>query len=295
MNEKLIDQTTNPASEIVALFELFNGLEYSHPADTTLEVLSDHFGFNASSPEWFELIGIVASRIRSLREFISTVQDKFVQDRMRSQALDSLNQLSRLLQPEVMQNTWHNSKPQLQIDVHLGRIESFAQVSEKYRPLRLIPDEERQELLLKIAEMLKLLSENEDLPEWSIVPIKIGFDRLSQVLKHLEFFGHEAAIDALLLLHTNLNSLTGYTEELTNKTALFDILRKGMHIVFFTGELLLLPANAYQGYNVYKDISLEFMMNQKEDTLQIINEKAGQKALPDPKKKAKEKKNVGPQ
>jgi len=266
------------ASEIAALFSSFS--EIPNSADTTLNVLSKQFDCDPATSDWYELLGAMAARISSLRGFVVSVEDRFVKSRMRDQTLSSLDHMTAFLRPDQMNKRWDQVKSSLFTDQHISRLESFAAVAEKYRPLRKLSDEEREILVAKLQELLSNADlDLEGIPPWAAAPLKEGVQRLCHILEHFSFFGHQAAIDALLNLAGKVEAVAASDLSPDQKESAFDFARKTMHVVFFVGELLLLPANAYQVYHVYKDIALEHFVGKKDEKLALVNGKANQKAI----------------
>jgi hypothetical protein len=281
-------ELTDPASEISALFEEFASIEALN-TDTTQNVLSSYFECDPSSAEWYELVGTIASRIRSLREFIVNVDNRFVKEKMRSQTLVSLDHMNQFVGPQQMTQKWATTKANLFSDAHIARLESFAPIAEKYRPLRKLSDKEREAILEKLDAILLLIDEDHEkldqIPEWAVVPIVDGIKNLRRLIGHLRFFGHQAAIEAVLNLSIKVDSIAVCDLPEEQKKDLFSLIQKTMHVMFFVGEVLLLPANAYQGYHVYKEIALQHLIDQKEEKLALVDEKANQKLLPPPEDK----------
>ena len=291
------DKTTDPASEIADLFAEFSTIVPDHRDDNTQDVLSSYFKCDPSTPDWYELVGTIASRIRSLREFISSVEDRFVKDKMREQTLKSLDHMTQFVSPSRMAQNWNSVKVALFTDDHIGRLESFASTAEKYKPLRKLNDDERQEIVEKIDAVLQQISADQtqfsEIPEWALAPVVEGIQDLRRIILHLRFFGHQAAIDAILNLSIKLDGIAASGLPSEHKKSVFELVRNTMHIVFFVGEALLLPANAYQGYHVYKDVTLEYIINQKDNKHSLVDDNANQKALPAPDDRAsKEKEGI---
>ena len=277
---------TDPASEIASLFVEFSEIKPPSRGDNTQSALSAYFEFDPSSAEWYELIGAIASRIRRLRDFISSTNDRFVKQRMRAESIKSLDHMAQVLGPEHMNSDWHKTKINLFTSAHIGNIEAFASIAEKYHPLKLLDEDQRLEMVEKIDETLNSFDEIEDVPQWAIEPVYDGLQTLKRILMHLRFFGHRAAIDAVLNISGKLEGIASSDLPKQQKKSILEIVRKGMHVVFFVGEVLLLPANAYQGYHIYREVALEHLVSSKDEKLKIVNKKAGQKALPAPKKGA---------
>lgn len=279
-------ELTDPASEIAALFEEFSSIQPGQVDDTTQSVLSSYFDCDPSTSDWYELIGTIASRIRSLREFIANVEDRFVRDKMRSQTLKSLDHMTQFVSPNHMMNKWRVTKANLFSDEHIAKLESFAPTAEKYKPLRKLSEEERQAILDKLDAILLMVDDDHeqfsDIPEWAIAPIVDGIKNLRRVIGYLRFFGHQAAVDAVLNLSIKVDSIAASDLPKEQKKDLYSLIQKTMHVMFFVGEVLLLPANAYQGYHVYKEVALQHLVDQKEEKLALVDSNADQKLLPPP-------------
>ncbi|MDA8869972.1 hypothetical protein N9H93_01105 [Rhizobiaceae bacterium] len=286
---------TDPASELAALFSKMSIIEPRHPSHSTQVTLSRHFKIDAASADWYELIGAIAFRIRALRSFVSTVDDRFVKEKMRSETLKSLDHMARFLSPDQMAAKWHIVKADLFTDDHIGRLESFAAIGEKYKPLRKLNDEQRHEILDKIDEAIILLDGDDvnmpEIPAWASAPILEGLRSLHRIISHLEFFGHQFAIDEILKLHSRAKSIAESDLPDSVKLDLFPKIRNAMHVLFFVGELLLLPANAYQGYHVYKEVALEMIIAKKHETLAITDKNRDMKMLTGPSLSSSEVKN----
>lgn len=277
MNEEDYE-TTDPASEIATLFSSFADIPPS--SETTLNVLSNQFNCDPATSDWYELLGAMAARISSLRGFVMSVEDRFVRQRMRKQALTSLDHMAAFLRPDQMNKRWDQVKLSLFTDQHISHLESFAAVAEKYRPLRKLSNEERENLVAKLQELLSSADlDLEGVPPWAAAPLKEGVQRLCYILQHFSFFGHQTAIDALLNLAGKVEAVAASDLSSDQKRSAFEFARKTMHMVFFVGELLLLPANTYQGYQVYKDLALEHFVGKKDEKLALVNDNANQKAI----------------
>lgn len=271
---------TDPASEIATLFIEFSKIQPS--TESTQSILSDFFEYDPSTPEWYELIGAIATRIRILRNFIQTTQDRFVKDKMRSQTLKSLDHMAKIVSPNCMNQRWDHTVRDLFTDDHIGRLEAFAPTAEKYHPLRLLSEEERQQALNSLANLSSSLNEEIGIPTWAFIPILEGIETLERILKNLQFFGHRAAIDEIISLSAKIDGIanTEITEEHTGN--IFATLKSTLEVISLVGGLLILPIGIYQGYHVYKEAILQNVLDSHDEKLKLINKKAGQKALPAP-------------
>lgn len=91
---------------------------------------------------------------------------------------------------------------------------------------------------------------NDDgLQDWMKTILVAGLERVALVLKHLRFFGHDAAITELLLAHQKL-SVIGDADEATQSNS--NGFQQALVALSVVGSLFVLPDERLTALNHYK-------------------------------------------
>lgn len=188
-------EITDPAWEIKLLIEHFRKLPPS--AEPTWKVMPRALDVQVSPNQHWELMSALNSRLLSLDAFVNTVQDQEFGHPFRKRIVQAVNTFAHALRPEQQAQAWQETLSYIREDDAL-QLGWFSIIAKRYRPLRRIGDDERNELVGKIDQTLASLKDAKDIPDWARAPLSDGLSRLRFTLQHLVFFGSEVAIDQLM-------------------------------------------------------------------------------------------------
>ncbi len=98
------------------------------------------------------------------------------------------------------------------------------------------------ELIKKIDEAISELASAAS-PDWMSAPLSDGLARLKTILKFFNFFGHEMAIEELLIFNQKVESLRKSQQADPNFLSKFESRRliKALEITVLLGNLFILP------------------------------------------------------
>ena len=247
-------EITDPAWEMKLLIEHLRKMHAS--ADPTWKVMPRALGVRVSPDEHWELMSALNSRLLRLDAFVGTLQDRQFGEAQRNRIIQAINTLGHAFRPEQQVERWQDTLSTCIRDDDALQFGWFSIIAQRYRPLRQISDDERNELVTKIDHTLATLKDTGDIPDWAKVPLSDGLSRLRFTLKHLVFFGSEAAIDQLLDVYNKTIAIEstigdggkstgeGHSETSTMKDLLINLV--------LVANLFWLPdqtATAFERYN----------------------------------------------
>ena len=119
--------------------------------------------------------------------------------------------------PASLTQGWQVTKSNIIRDNDIGRIEQFSSIARKYKPLRSLTTEEVEQLITEIDELTPAIIIADDIPEWCKQTIFDGFTQLKFTLKHIKFFGHDIAVEKLVLLYTQVQSISEHLDKSGNE------------------------------------------------------------------------------
>lgn len=186
-------------------------------------------------------------------QFIQKIDDPFVSQRVRTQILNAAKQFSGLWRPDIFVGQWDKVRTAHLNDNLLFVLEGFSRTARAHKPLRKLSDSERNELITQLSEISDNIG-NEDLPEWAKQPLQDGLSRLRTILRSIMFFGYDAAIDQILLLHVRTSSLqtalikSDPVKYPNGHSKIFKLLK----VLAVAGELFCLPAESSHAFDIYR-------------------------------------------
>jgi hypothetical protein len=205
-----LTEITDPAWEMKLLIERLRKAPAS--VDPTWKMIPRALGVQVSPNQHWELMSALNSRLLRLDAFVNTLQDREFGEAQRNRIVQAVNTLAHALRPEQQVERWQDTLSNFIRDDDALQLGWFSIIAKRYRPLRQISDEERNELVTKIDQTLSSLKDARDIPDWAKAPLSDGLSRLRFTLQHLVFFGSEAAIDQLLDVYNKTVAIEGAIE-----------------------------------------------------------------------------------
>jgi len=128
----------------------------------------------------------------------------------------------------------------------------FSPIARRHRPLRRISDLEQQQAIESLQGLIVRLGEDSEIPDWAKQIVTDGLARIITILKYLRFFGHDAAIESIIILDNTTRSLTEalWSEFKSGCSTLFDVAKVLVTIV----GLFNAPNTAATAYITYKGL-----------------------------------------
>ncbi len=134
------------------------------------------------------------------------MSDPELDDGLRSDVIAATKSFSQLFLPPQLITVWDSTRVSCLPDAKLKTLTWFGQTARRHRPLRVVSDEERAELIRKIDDAIQELA-SDPLSDWTNAPLTDGLLRLRIVLQFFKFFGHEMAIEELLLFNRKVEAV----------------------------------------------------------------------------------------
>lgn len=210
------------------------------------------FGVDPSSHIFFDLLSVVRSRIYALEHFAKNVTDPELDQNLRGDVVAATQLFSQLFLPQHLTTVWDNNRVTFVPDANIKTLMWFGQTARRHRPLRVITDEERKNLIEKVDEVLGDLADG-DISRWAIAPLSEGLLRLRTILQFFEFFGHELAIDELLIFNRKVEAIRDASRSVDGGLGSYEFptMSKILNISALLGTLFILPDQAVTAYDRY--------------------------------------------
>ncbi|WP_029585822.1 hypothetical protein [Bradyrhizobium sp. URHD0069] len=210
------------------------------------------FDVDPAGPIFFELLSVLRNRIHVVEEFARRVQDKELDDSLRNDVVAATKSFAKLFGPGQLVTVWDSTRASCLPEANIRTLMWFGQTARRHRPLRVVSDPERLHLIDKIDDALRAL-EDDPLGSWKKAPLKNGLVRLRTVLQYFKYFGHERAIEELLLFDRKMEALNDTDEDPFNALSQPKLpsLRKVLEITALAGTLFILPDQAVTAYDRY--------------------------------------------
>lgn len=210
------------------------------------------FDVDSSGPFFFELLSIVRNRIHRLEHFAMNVNDPELDAGLRDEVVIATQAFAQLFAPKQLVTAWDSARVTYLPDANLKTLIWFGQTAKRHQPLRVVDEAERLELIVKIDEVLRDVKEDFSIPDWMKAPLADGLTRLRTILHFFKFFGHEMAIEELLIFNQKIEALR---ETQGAGSFLADVqlpnLSKILGITALVGTLFMLPDQAITAYDRY--------------------------------------------
>lgn len=197
---------TDASKELSLLGQHFRSVKPDPSNGNGIAGLAHSFGVDPSGQLFFNLVSEVRGRIDALQTFAATVVDSELDDTLRREVHQATSSFANIFRPDFLLNRWEDTCNKMLPEANLKTLLWFGQTARRHRPLRLISAQEVGEIISKLREALTALDEDVSL-DWMKAPLVDGLVRLIITIEHLQFFGHEYAIEQLLALNLKISAL----------------------------------------------------------------------------------------
>jgi len=254
-------ELTDPASEMANVITVL--LEQPSSNDPTWSIFQKAIGQNISSKDYWHAISILRSRVDRLEGFVKSVDDtEFRHGQQRDRLLHALHRFQGAFDPARQMLPWQQVLSQNVIADDGLQLGVFSYIARRLWPLRRLSEADRQNLIQQIDAVLADMGRNHDVPSWAKAPLVDGLIRLQLSLKHLLFFGYEAAIDDLHNLYQktiaveDIVAAEGQGESKQSKSIM-----QVLGLLAVIGALFCLPNDATTAFERYQGWYLRVVTN----------------------------------
>jgi hypothetical protein len=270
-------ELTDPSRELGQLAEYLRNFPAAANSEHTHVALARAIGTNNDTADYLDVTAEAAARIQRLLEFAREIKDPDIDQELRQDVISAATAFGHLFAPSHSTMLWNDMKQRFIQDSHVRILKWFGPTAKRYRPLRVIKPEEVRTTLGKLTEIIKEIESGE--PHWSNAPLINGLQRLQRILKHLNFLGHEAAIDQILLFSQRATAIQEAIErERTTPEQRPTSIFKVLNAIAVVGALFCLPAQAVDAVDRYGDWGLRH-------AIELLESHFEQRLLPAPEKR----------
>jgi len=248
-------EITDPARELSTLGRHFLD---SKGGGSTTEGLSRSLGIGVDDPEFLEVLAAIQRRVRDLEKLASTVAEADLAPELKRDVVAAARAFTNLLHPKHASSPWEQTRSKFLPEKNVTALKFFSQTARRYRPLRKVPDEKQKEVLSKIIEAIESVLSDDELEDWIKPPLLDGLEHIRLVLKHLQFFGHEAAIADLFLVHQRFSAAAEMMAEAKPATQSGNIW-KALNVLGVAGSIFVLPHEGANALSTYIDWTGNFL------------------------------------
>jgi hypothetical protein len=195
-------ELTDPSKELAALADI---ITRASGGSNAIDGLAKCINVSLDDPEFLDILAAIQRRIRDVEELVKMANDVDFDQEMRNDVLSAVRSFSQLVHPKNAHTGWDQIRSSHLTAKNITALRFFSQTARRYRPLRVVPAKAREETLEKIVSVIAETGSDQSLEEWRRTILISGLQRTQLVLKHLPFFGHEAAIGELLAVHQKLS------------------------------------------------------------------------------------------
>lgn len=254
-SEQLTVELTDSARELAAMANWLLNLPKTE--GDTYGHLSSNLGLSGASTNYLFLLYEARARLDRMAQFTREIEEKDFTDEHRSQVLHAASRLAEFFTPLHQSQSFDVVRSNFVKPEDALAFSLFSDVARRYRPLRRITPDSRDQAVAAIDKALKEVAEDADLPKWAGPILREGLERLKLVIVHLTFFGHDAAFEALLALDRQTHGLTEYLREKSPTVA---------QAIWSTGKVVALcvslfnaPVTAHNAYVEYQGFVRRFI------------------------------------
>lgn len=203
---------TDPARELTELARNFASNPSKNPTTVTLAKI---LGVDVASPIFLEILAAIQRRIADLERLVDDADDPYLDAEHRAQVKSATGAFRNFLHPNRGHQAWADGVARFLTAEHIQALRFFGSTARRYRPLRSIPDQERDHAVDRVYNAIAAVKADKELEAWAQLGLVSSLERLAVTLKYLKFFGHEAVIAELLLAHGKISVV----ERQTSRTA----------------------------------------------------------------------------
>jgi hypothetical protein len=266
-------EITDGAAELAAAIRKL--AEQPSSTDATWIVIKRLLGRTVGTTEFWEIIAALRSRVEAFLHFVSVVKDDEFSEAQRDSVLSAARRFSGVFEPEQMNGQWQITLSACVSKQDALMLEWFSIIAKRYRPLRRVSDDDRKQLIEQIDEVLKRLNDASDVADWAKEPLATGLRRLQLVLRHLLFFGSEAAIFQLFDLFQKTAGVANELDRQADPESRPTILQT-LTIIALAANIFWLPDQATTAFERYVGWYISLMKSN------ALLPKPEQKLLPKP-------------
>lgn len=213
------------------------------------QVISRGLSIDVTAPEFLDIIAAARRRISRLEHFILAVDDREIAPDIKRHVTEALQRGANALNPAQWQQGWtHATNVWLQ-QSDATTLRMFSPTMMRYRPLRKLGDEEREEALLAINAAISEIQSSVEFDKWERLALLEGYERLALVIRHFPFFGHEGVGEENSKTHQLTVTITG--ERPSTRGALTSAFH-ALNLVAKIVEIVAVPSVTYQAFNDYQ-------------------------------------------
>ncbi|MFP9135928.1 hypothetical protein ACLI1C_01970 [Devosia sp. XGJD_8] len=158
----------------------------------TYSVLATWCGVDTKSSDLARILGTVARRIGELKELVESSDHPLLAPTYREDLLTGLSKMALPLLPSTMNQEWRTNKAKIHPS-EVSLVNSFGHIARAYRPLKVIGDSEREQLLEQSQAILEEIDASEEIAPWARHLVRSGLVDLIFTLRHLPQLGHGVA------------------------------------------------------------------------------------------------------
>ncbi|WP_293677566.1 hypothetical protein [uncultured Phenylobacterium sp.] len=189
--------TTDLALE---LNELVGVLLAAQPTNKpTWRVISSAIGLDAKTEAYQDFISAVLSRVAGLHTLAGSISGSPTLVERAQRVVGTADRLTHIFLSEGQSAPWSDSHGRLSVSdtTHLA---SFSPHARAARPLRLVEKSERDALIADVDASIEEIQLATYVDPWIRAALSREAKRLRTVLSHIEFFGHEFAVERTAVL-----------------------------------------------------------------------------------------------
>ena len=253
-------QLTDASRELATLGQLIRQSEH-HRGQNVLFGFSKFLDVDPTRAIYFELLSVVRNRIHNLELFATRVVDPELDDGLRQEVINATGMFGALFSLSNLVSPWENARTSSLPDANLKTLMWFGQTARRHRPLRVVNEEDRQALLGQIDEAIADLTKDEA-PDWTKPPLLDGLRRMRIVLQYLRFFGHDVAIEELILFNRKVVSVQEVhksRQRVSDDAASLSFMRI-LNVIALLGAVFILPDEMKTAWDRYDGWQQQLLM-----------------------------------
>jgi len=241
-------ELTDPAKELASLGQR---IVDAAGGGVAIKGLSQCIGISMDDAEFLEVLAAIQRRVRDVESLADAANSSDFDQELKNEVLTATRNFTLLLHPKNAHVAWDQLRLSHLPAKSITALKFFSQTARRYRPLRVIPNEKREEVLVKIVETRELVLKDDDLQEWMKTVLISGLNRVHLIIRHLQFYGHEFALIELFLAHQGASVVASVENNdaiASGKSSVWQALA-ALSIV---GGLFILPDQAITAFDRYK-------------------------------------------
>lgn len=251
-------QLTDPSRELWQLAQRLREHNYGNNDESkqASEAIAAVIGVDRDDLEFLDIIAAIGLRVERLIEFAQQVKDSEVDDELRNDLVSAARTFGSVFLPHNMHVNWRQAKLRFVQEGHLSTLRWFSQTARRHRPLRVISREDLENAQRNVSNLIAEIAAEED-AHWSHAPLADGLRRLQRVLAYLPFFGHEEAIEQIVILAQRASAIQEEVKEQTSAQDGSWAALRVLGLVALVGTLFCLPDQVATAITRYRGWGLD--------------------------------------